>query len=65
MLKCMRILAKLRRHQNAYPFNTPVDTKLVPNYLSIIKGKQLDYAEPMDLSTVEMNIQSETLTTLQ
>lgn len=38
MLKSMRILTKLRRHQNAYPFNVPVDTRLVPNYLSIIRG---------------------------
>lgn len=45
------IVKKLRRHENAWPFNQPVDPVAlkVPDYLQIVKN-------PMDLGTIEDKI---------
>ena len=53
MLQFLSILASLKKHKSAYPFLQPVDPKLdgAYNYLDIIK-------EPMDLSTVDVNLKN-------
>lgn len=37
MQKCMRILTKVQKHESAYPFQHPVDTTLIADYLSVVK----------------------------
>ena len=34
---CQQVLQELSRHDDAWPFLTPVDTKEVPDYLDIVK----------------------------
>jgi hypothetical protein len=51
LLECHRILVDLRKHQNAPPFNQPVDPKLlnIPDYFDVIK-------HPMDLGTIVVSL---------
>lgn len=49
--QCHYILNRLKNHKSSFPFLTPVDEKRdgIANYYDIIK-------EPMDLGTVENNL---------
>jgi len=51
MKECLALLNFLKKHQYAYVFNKPVDTKTVVDYLTIIKT-------PMDLGTITNHIES-------
>uniref|UniRef100_A0A3P9JHB5 Bromodomain adjacent to zinc finger domain 2B n=1 Tax=Oryzias latipes TaxID=8090 RepID=A0A3P9JHB5_ORYLA len=48
---CRVLLAELERHQDAWPFLTPVNLKSVPGYRKIIK-------KPMDFSTIREKLVS-------
>lgn len=50
---CIKILDQLKQHKCAWPFLMPVDTEAlgIPEYFDVIK-------EPMDFSTIEMNLKS-------
>lgn len=45
------LLAELERHQDAWPFLTPVNLKSVPGYRKVIK-------KPMDFSTIREKLVS-------
>lgn len=45
------LLAELERHQDAWPFLTPVNLKSVPGYKKVIK-------KPMDFSTIREKLVS-------
>lgn len=45
------LLAELERHQDAWPFLTPVNQKSVPGYRKVIK-------KPMDFSTIREKLVS-------
>ena len=45
------LLAELERHQDAWPFLTPVNPKSVPGYRKVIK-------KPMDFSTIREKLVS-------
>jgi histone acetyltransferase len=49
--QCRNLIQKLKLAKNAWPFLKPVDPKEVPDYYEIIK-------EPMDISTLESNLES-------
>ncbi|KAI9139014.1 hypothetical protein BKA69DRAFT_1040483 [Paraphysoderma sedebokerense] len=53
----LKLLDDLRNHNSSWPFTEPVDGSQVPDYYQIIK-------EPMDLKTLEENIESDRYTTL-
>ncbi len=44
----LRVLVTLMKHPSAVPFNFPVDTVQVPDYLTVIK-------RPMDFSTIQVS----------
>lgn len=48
---CRVLLAELERHQDAWPFLTPVNLKSVPGYRKVIK-------KPMDFSTIREKLVS-------
>ncbi|XP_026114569.1 bromodomain adjacent to zinc finger domain protein 2B-like isoform X4 [Carassius auratus] len=48
---CRILLAELERHQDAWPFLTPVNLKSVPGYRKVIK-------KPMDFSTIREKLVS-------
>nr|XP_019935614.1 PREDICTED: bromodomain adjacent to zinc finger domain protein 2B-like isoform X1 [Paralichthys olivaceus] len=48
---CRVLLAELERHQDAWPFLTPVNLKSVPGYKKVIK-------KPMDFSTIREKLVS-------
>ncbi|XP_056605644.1 bromodomain adjacent to zinc finger domain protein 2B isoform X4 [Triplophysa dalaica] len=48
---CRILLAELERHQDAWPFLTPVNSKSVPGYKKVIK-------KPMDFSTIREKLVS-------
>uniref|UniRef100_A0A8C6LBC8 Bromodomain adjacent to zinc finger domain 2B n=1 Tax=Nothobranchius furzeri TaxID=105023 RepID=A0A8C6LBC8_NOTFU len=48
---CRLLLAELERHQDAWPFLTPVNLKSVPGYKKVIK-------KPMDFSTIREKLVS-------
>lgn len=48
---CRILLAELERHQDAWPFLTPVNLKSVPGYKKVIK-------KPMDFSTIREKLVS-------
>ncbi|XP_028256807.1 bromodomain adjacent to zinc finger domain protein 2B isoform X4 [Parambassis ranga] len=48
---CRVLLAELERHQDAWPFLTPVNLKTVPGYRKVIK-------KPMDFSTIREKLVS-------
>ncbi|XP_029313194.1 bromodomain adjacent to zinc finger domain protein 2B isoform X4 [Cottoperca gobio] len=48
---CRVLLAELERHQDAWPFLTPVNQKSVPGYRKVIK-------KPMDFSTIREKLVS-------
>ncbi|XP_061891132.1 bromodomain adjacent to zinc finger domain protein 2B isoform X16 [Entelurus aequoreus] len=48
---CRVLLAELERHQDAWPFLTPVNPKSVPGYRKVIK-------KPMDFSTIREKLVS-------
>jgi len=45
-------LAKIKEHEDAWPFEKPVDPKEVPDYYNVIKN-------PMDLQTIEHRLENE------
>ncbi|KAJ1929191.1 histone acetyltransferase [Tieghemiomyces parasiticus] len=53
-----RIVSDLQNHNQAWSFMNPVNSDEVPDYYSVIK-------EPMDLSTLEANVESEMYPTMR
>lgn len=48
---CRVLLAELERHQDAWPFLNPVNTKGIPGYRKVIK-------KPMDFATIREKLVS-------
>ncbi|KAJ2791082.1 histone acetyltransferase [Coemansia helicoidea] len=52
------VVGEMMVHASAWPFHKPVDAQEVPNYYTVIK-------EPMDLMTLEANVEDNKYTTLE
>ncbi|KAJ1673075.1 histone acetyltransferase [Spiromyces aspiralis] len=53
-----QVVVELRNHPSAWPFQTPVDGNEVPDYYTVI-------TEPMDLSTLEANVEEDKYQSLE
>jgi len=49
----------LKKNKDAWPFKEPVDLKIYPNYLVMIKNK------PMDLGTLQRNLNNDQYSTVE
>ena len=49
----------MKKNKDAWPFKEPVDLKIYPNYLVMIKNK------PMDLGTLQRNLNNDQYSTVE